>query len=741
MAVEKYPEELVFGLDIGTRSIVGTVGYKRNTSDFVVVAQVALEHETRAMLDGQIHDIGQVAETITRIKKKLEKMIGKPLKDVCIAAAGRVLRTVTAKADYDFTQETVVNREHIYTLDMLGVEKAYAALCEQTKNEDIHFFCVGYSVTHYYQNDYPISNLEGHKASSISAELIATFLPDEVVDGLYTAVERAGLFVANLTLEPIAAIQVAIPERYRLLNIALVDVGAGTSDISITNDGSIIAYGMIPYAGDEITECIAKKYLTDFATAETIKRGVSGKKVITYQDVMGLTQKVSSVDVKEAVADTLEMITGNVAAKMMELNGGKAVSAVFVVGGGGKIEGFCEGLARALQIPPERVALRGEEVMGNIEFLQQEIKKDSLLVTPIGICLNFYEKSNSFIFVTVNGERVKLYDNGQLSIADAALQIGISNDYLFPRRGKTLHYTVNGEARMLRGSAGEAAVVTLNGKEAGVNSPIHQNDTIMIQESTVGEDARCEIAKIPEYDAEIHFIFNKKKITCPKFVEVNKQLVSGFYEIQDRDAIEIVDYYRLEQVLEFMDIVYRGNVYVNNVLADMDEKVYDNFSIACEIKEEEPNYEALMAEYGDGQLPPLEMTREVVEERLKQQEEADEEMADEAQWENDYTDDANMVQSDEKGTDGTNEMQQGGENAGEAVKVPYEEEITLAVTVNDAAVLLKKKAKYILVDVLDFYPFDTSVARGNELVTTVNGERVDFTMPLKENDVIQIYWQ
>lgn len=82
-------------------------------------------------------------------------------------------------------------------------------------------------------------------------------MPEEVVDGLYAAVEIAGLEVANLTLEPIAAMNVAIPENFRLLNIALVDVGAGTSDICITKDGSIIAYGMIPCAGDEISETIA----------------------------------------------------------------------------------------------------------------------------------------------------------------------------------------------------------------------------------------------------------------------------------------------------------------------------------------------------------------------------------------------------------------------------------------------------------------------------------------------------
>ena len=106
----------------------------------------------------------------------------------------------------------------------------------------------------YYMNGYQMGNLEGHKAKSIAVDLIATFLPDDVVDGLYKAVEFAGLHVANLTLEPIAAIQVAIPEKFRMLNMALVDVGAGTSDISITKEGTITAYGMIPVAGNRSRE-------------------------------------------------------------------------------------------------------------------------------------------------------------------------------------------------------------------------------------------------------------------------------------------------------------------------------------------------------------------------------------------------------------------------------------------------------------------------------------------------------
>ena len=63
-----YSGHLVFGLDIGTRSIVGTVGYKEEDR-FVVVAQKVKEHDTRAMLDGQIHDIEKVGESIRKVKE------------------------------------------------------------------------------------------------------------------------------------------------------------------------------------------------------------------------------------------------------------------------------------------------------------------------------------------------------------------------------------------------------------------------------------------------------------------------------------------------------------------------------------------------------------------------------------------------------------------------------------------------------------------------------------------------
>lgn len=727
----RYPEHLVFGLDIGTRNIVGTVGYKDNDNRFIVIAQYIKEHETRSMIDGQIHDIPRVAQTISDVKRELEEQVGRKLTNVCIAAAGRVLKTVTVNVECTFETETIIEDEHIHSLELLGVEKAYESIRNDETISGYNFYCVGYTIVRYYMNGYQISNLEGHKATKISAELLGTFLPDDVIDGLYTAVERAGLQVVMLTLEPIAAISVAIPEKFRLLNIALVDVGAGTSDISITKDGTIIAYGMIPSAGDEITERIVQEYLVDFATAEKIKLACIDNENIVYEDIMGLPYETKTQEVVERVSSVVREITNKIAKKIIELNGDKSVSACFVVGGGGKIPGFVSSLAEFLGIQKERVALRGEEVLKEIQFLQDNIKKDSLLVTPIGICLTFYNNSNNFIFVSVNSQRVKLYNNNRLTIMDAAVQIGLSYECLFPKRGDEIVFTLNGNKRVIRGEFGEPAIITQNGRNVAINSPIEQNDIIEIVESTKGEDAYYEVQQLPEYNSIIQFMFNKRLITCPKFVQVanldefgNKvvNLVSGFYSIKNNDKITILDYYTLEQVLEFMDIQYTKNIKVNNILADLDEKIYANFSIECDINDNEEEFD-MFDKYKDNTDEEQDISNEYEDNDTEEFEILNE-------YESNIKDEPKNEQNNEDiKIDNTLEQNEDNE-----IK-------DIFVIINGEHVKLSNKSKYIFVDILDFYQFDISQAKEKNLVMTLNGVKAQFTDSIETNDIIEIYWK
>lgn len=660
-------EELVFGLDIGTRNVVGTVGY-RDGKEFRVLAQYSVEHETRAMLDGQIHDIGMVGDTIRLVKETLEEQLGQSLTSVCIAAAGRVLKTVTTSIEREYETETIVTGEDIHTMDLLGIEKAQSILKEQN-DTNYKFYCVGYSVVKYYLNGEVFSNLEGHKGEKIAEDIIVTFLPEDVIDGLYAAVAKADLTVENLTLEPIAAIDIAIPKNYRMLNIALVDVGAGTTDISVTRDGSIIAYGMIPLAGDEITEIIVQKYLVDFKMAEHIKLASTLEKEIEYTDIMMLKHCIPAEEIWELTSDIVDRITTDVADKIMELNGDKSVSAVFIVGGGGKIHGFDTMLAEKLDLPYERVALRGEEVLQEIIFEQQDIRKDPLLVTPVGICLNYYEQKNRFIMVHFNGERIKLYDNNRLTIVDAALQAGFPNEYLFPKRGKEINFTVNGNARIARGEAGESAIVKVNDQETNINAPLIANSYITVEPSTAGASARITIEDIEDYTKDtVNFVVNGKNIHCPKFVEVNGSIEGPSYEIQEGDVIDTRNFYTVSQLAEFMDLTINKDhvILVNNRRADKNTLVYENFTIEWVAETEAA--EILQTE----------------EERINTQ---------------------------------------------------------IQVVVNDTPVQLTGKPDYIFVDVFEVYDFDLAQSDGRAVITKINGENAEYTQILKDDDVIQIYWE
>ncbi|MBR4085101.1 MAG: rod shape-determining protein [Lachnospiraceae bacterium] len=714
MARGKKEQELVFGLDIGTRSIVGTVGYREGTA-FHVVAQYIKEHETRAMLDGQIHDIPKVSATICQVKEELEKRIDRKLKTVCIAAAGRVLRTVTTNVVHTYTSEREVTEEDIYALETMGVEKAFEEFTA-ANDTDMQFYCVGYTAIRYYLNGYTIINLAGHKAKNIGVDLIATFLPDDVVDGLYKAVNGAGLQVANLTLEPIAAIQVAIPEKFRLLNLALVDVGAGTSDISITKEGTITAYGMIPVAGDSLTDLIVQQCLVEFDTAEYIKRTIATQEVVEYEDILGLPQRITREEVKNLLQPAIESMTKEVAECIRELNGEKPVSAVFVVGGGGVVAGYTETLAKELGLAKERVAIRGKEVMQNIQFENEGAQKDSMMVTPIGICLSYYEQNNNFIFVQFNEEQVKLYDNGKLMVVDAAIAAGFPNEDLFPKRGKSLVYTVDGKNKMQRGLPGEAAVITVNGKESDIHSKIVNGDKIVVTPSTAGEDGKVKLDKLSQLHEKVKIIVNGNEILLDKSVKVNGNNMLSSYEIQDNDVIEVIGYYTVEQIAQLADVILDETmtILVNDVPAKPDTKVYHDFSVSfvknttsSEAQTFEEYVQMSENEVNTAEADTVQMPEEtIVEAKVEQtvsvvNEQKEEELPQNIQTQDDVT----------------------------------------VVLVNKQPVVMRGKSEYIFVDVFDYIQFDLRESGGRNIVTLLNGRQAQYMETIKEGDIIDIYWE
>ena len=125
--------EKIFALDIGTRSVIGIVADK-TPAGLKIIATERMEHKTRAMEDGQIHDVPQVASVIDTVKKALIKKVG-PLKSAAVAAAGRALYTMTASAEMEFNG--IITPEQERSLDFAGVQAAQAQLATSGTVEDL----------------------------------------------------------------------------------------------------------------------------------------------------------------------------------------------------------------------------------------------------------------------------------------------------------------------------------------------------------------------------------------------------------------------------------------------------------------------------------------------------------------------------------------------------------------------------------------------------------------------------
>lgn len=536
-------EGLKFAIDIGTRTVIGVV-YTVEEDKLKIIDEEVIEHKKRAMLDGQVHDIQAVSEVVFEVKKRLEERLSVEFKRVSIAAAGRILKTVKSSAKISLKEATIIDKDTVNNLEMEALQEAYSNIFKEEQSEE--FYCVGYSIINYYLNDYMISALEGHKGKTASVELLATFLPQSVIDSLYSVIGNCNMEVESLTLEPIAAMNAVIPKELRLLNLALVDIGAGTSDIAITKDGTVIAYGMVPFAGDEITEEICHHLVVDFNTAEYIKQNLNTKKkTIKYVDVLGNNKTVKVDEIKKVINPTVEKLANLIGQKILELNG-KSPNAVFLVGGGSQSLNLAEYVSKELELPKDRVAVRGIEAIKNVIYSGEKLNGPDC-VTPIGIALNSLSFSNTFITVKVNGKEIKLYNSGKQRISNALSIAGVKPNQLFAKAGKGISFKLNGENKKYYGESAKPAIILLNGEIATLMDAIKDGDVIEISFASDGKDAKVYIKDI---------------IKEGQIAKVNGKEVSLEYEIKDGDSVEIINNTILKEVAlseeKYINVIVNG---------------------------------------------------------------------------------------------------------------------------------------------------------------------------------------
>ncbi|WGS64814.1 cell division protein FtsA [Marinitoga aeolica] len=580
----------MFALDIGTRFIVGIISDMVNDSEIIIKDVAIKEHENRAMLDGQIHDVTKVSKGVEKVINELKKN-NNEIKNVAVALAGRFLVTAVGEYEKDISEFKHIDYNTMKSLELEAVKNA-------VENLDIekNFYCVGYSVLYYELDGEWIKKLEGQKGNIAKVKVIAAFLPKNVVDAMLAVLELNNLEPVHITLEPIAAMNLIVPEDLRTLNIAMVDVGAGTSDIAISKDGTIIGYGMVPMAGDEISEAISKELLVDFKTAELIKRTLNSddNEIIKYKDILDFEHEITKEEIMQIIEPVIEEITSKISEKILELNG-KPPIAVMVVGGGGKVPEFIDKLSLKLNLSRNRITLKNIKNIDYVKFENNVNFEGSEFITPVGIAYVAHKnEGNVFARVMVNNKPINMMlVGGNISVIQVLLQAGFTINDLVGKPAPAISYELNGELKFIPGEKGKEAPIKINGLLSDLKTPIKPGDIIEVGKPEDGKTKKAFLKDvIKPYKI---FIDGQKYEIYPRILKNGKD-ASIEEELNDGDKIETKNPYVKDITLESSIVKFiinnvpyeipAGKIILRNgvILGDFDE-LYDNDNLNSKILE------------------------------------------------------------------------------------------------------------------------------------------------------------
>ncbi|UED79366.1 cell division protein [Lysinibacillus sp. CD3-6] len=539
----------LFALDIGTRSVVGII-LEEDNDHFHVQDILVKEHKERAMVDGQIHNVMYVAELINEIKQELEEKHG-PLSKVSVAAAGRSLKTEQASVTINIRNRPIFTEEDISRLELQAVQQAQQQLLQHKEDAKIsHYYCVGYSVLYYRLDGEEIGSLLDQQGDEAQIEVIATFLPRVVVESLIAALKRANLEMDALTLEPIAAINVLIPPTMRRLNVALVDIGAGTSDIAITDKSTVVAYGMVPTAGDEITEALSDHYLLDFPVAEEAKRQLHCADEILIQDILGFDQYYPKAEVLIAIEPAVKQLAKAIGEEILRLNNKTAPKAVMLVGGGSLTPNLTTEIGLVLDLPANRIAVRGVDAIQNLTK-EEHIKASPELVTPIGIAIAAKKMPIQYMSLTVNEQIVRLFELKEMTVGDAFLAANIRAKQLYGKPGHGLSISVNGQDIFIPGGHGQPAQILVNSQQATTKTIIKTGDAIQLIEGQDGHPATATVRDIVDQAVTKTVTIQDTKYVIEPTITVNGSPVSMDTVLNDRDIIVFEIAETVEDIFKF----------------------------------------------------------------------------------------------------------------------------------------------------------------------------------------------
>ena len=252
-------KRMIVGLDIGTSKVVAIVGELGADGDIEVVGIGS--NPSKGMKKGVVVNIESTVQSIQRAVEEAELMAGCQIHSVYAGIAGSHVRSLNSHGI------VAIKDREVFGADLERVIDAAQAVAIPADQK----------VLHILPQEYVIDNQEGIKEPMgmsgvrLEAKVHLVTCAVNAAQNIEKCIRRCGLEVEDIILEQLASSYSVLTEDERELGVCLVDIGGGTTDIAIFTEGSIRHTGVIPIAGDQVTNDIAMALRTPTQHAEEIK--------------------------------------------------------------------------------------------------------------------------------------------------------------------------------------------------------------------------------------------------------------------------------------------------------------------------------------------------------------------------------------------------------------------------------------------------------------------------------------
>lgn len=358
-------KKIIAAIDVGSTKIASIIGEKIGNNKFNIL-QFAI-NPSKGIERGNVEN---VQETTAAIKQTIEKMSGNsalPTNSVYIGIAGEHITTKFNSKEIMFHEEHEVSEK-----DIKHIEEALHYTQSNADEELISLLPIAYTIDGQKEVYDPIGIICKY---SINANYLMIFAKKSRVNSLKQCINYVNLQTEALFLEPLASLEaVLMPEEKRGC-VAMIDIGGGTSDFAVCENGKIVYTAVIPLGGNNITKLIAQKFSIQNSYAETIKHkvGISVNDSFIFRNE-DTRNSFSAKDVGTIIKEKYEEILISVLFQLRTIGYDKKITKLILTGGASQVPNlrqlaaFCMKCEIRIATPIDKIEGLFKSELGNPKF-------------------------------------------------------------------------------------------------------------------------------------------------------------------------------------------------------------------------------------------------------------------------------------------------------------------------------------------------------------------------------------